>query len=77
MTASAAATIASAIAPSSTPSSLFARAAAFLTWASAWMWAGSRPWPEIGKFSTARWVWARYRAEAGTRTSPMVSCSMR
>ena len=33
--------------------------------------------PEIGKFSTARWVWARHFAHAGTRTSPMESCSMR
>ena len=33
--------------------------------------------PEIGKFSTARWVWARHFAQAGTRTSPMESCSMR
>ncbi len=39
--------------------------------------AGSSGVPEIGKFSTARWVWARHRASAGTRTSPMVSCSMR
>ena len=37
----------------------FALAAAFLTCARAWMWAGSRPLPEIGKFSTARWVCAR------------------
>ena len=33
--------------------------------------------PEIGKFSTARCVWARHFAQAGTRTSPMESCSMR
>ena len=45
--------------------------------ASAATCAGSRPRPEIGKFSTARWVWARYRASAGTRTSPMVSRSIR
>ncbi|MFB9074495.1 hypothetical protein ACFFX0_26190 [Citricoccus parietis] len=48
-----------------------------MTWAKAWTWAGSRVLPEIGKFSTARWVWARYRASTGTLTSPMVSCSMR
>ena len=33
--------------------------------------------PEIGKFSTARWVCARHFAAAGTRTSPMESVSMR
>ena len=33
--------------------------------------------PEIGKLSTARWVWAPHRASSGTRTSPMVSCSTR
>lgn len=32
---------------------------------------------EIGKLSTARWVWARHSAFLGTLTSPMVSCSMR
>ena len=31
----------------------------------------------MGKFSTARWVCAWYLAFFGTRTSPMVSCSMR
>ena len=35
------------------------------------------PAPEIGKFSTARCVCARHKAVAGTRTSPMVSCSIR
>ena len=44
---------------SSTPSSAFARAAAFLMRASASMWLRSRRLPEIGKFSTARWVCAR------------------
>ena len=39
--------------------------------------ARSRPLPETGKFSTARWVWARQSASTGTRTSPMVSCSIR
>ncbi len=76
-TASAAATIASAMSCSSTPSSALARAAAFLTRASASMWRRSSVMPDSGKFSTARCVWARYRASAGTRTSPMVSCSMR
>jgi hypothetical protein len=33
--------------------------------------------PEIGKFSTARWVWAPYRALAGTLTSPKESFSIR
>ena len=33
--------------------------------------------PEIGKFSTARCVWACHLAALGTRTSPMESCSMR
>ena len=33
--------------------------------------------PEIGKFSTARCVCARHLASAGTRTSPIESCSMR
>ena len=42
----------------------FVAAAAPLIWASAWMWARSRRAPEIGKFSTARWVWARHSASA-------------
>ena len=33
--------------------------------------------PEIGKFSTARCVCACHRAQAGTFTSPIESCSMR
>ena len=33
--------------------------------------------PEIGKFSTARWVCAPHSASAGTRTSPIESCSVR
>src|SRR6478735_8511050 len=45
--------------------------------ASAAICAGSSTDPEIGKFSTARWVCAPYRAYLGTRTSPIVSCSMR
>ena len=61
----------------STPIRAFTRAAAALTRPSARICARSRPRPEIGKFSTARWVCARHNASAGTRTSPMVSCSMR
>ena len=54
-----------------------ARAAACLTSASARTSdAGSRS-PEIGKFSTARCVCAPHRASAGTRTSPIESCSTR
>ena len=30
-----------------------------------------------GSSRTARWVWARHRRRAGTRTSPIESCSMR
>ena len=52
-------------------------AAAPLIRASASIERGSSGCPEIGKFSTARWVWARHMASAGTRTSPMESCSMR
>ena len=52
-------------------------AAADLISASARIWDRSRVRNEIGKFSTARWVCAWYLASFGTRTSPMVSCSMR
>ncbi len=38
---------------------------------------GSIVSPEMGKFSTARWVWAAYLARRGTWTSPIESCSMR
>ena len=62
---------------SSTPSEALATAADFLMRASATICAGSRPDPEIGKFSTARWVCAPYSASMGTRTSPIVSCSIR
>src|SRR5690625_171640 len=77
ITSSTACTMASATSCSMTPSSAFARAAARFTCASARIWPDSNGVPLIGKFSTARWVWARYRADAGTRTSPMVSCSIR
>jgi hypothetical protein len=55
---SAAPTIASAIAWSMMPSEPLTTAAARLMRARATICAGSRPDPEIGKFSTARWVWA-------------------
>ena len=61
----------------STPSCSLAVAAAALTRAIALISAGSIGVPEIGKFSTARWVWARQSASFGTRTSPMLSCSTR
>lgn len=76
-TSSAASRIASAMSLSSTPSSAFTCAAAPLIRARASMWARSMRCPEIGKFSTARCVWARHLAPAGTRTSPMESCSTR
>src|SRR3954452_1974990 len=76
-TSSAAAATASAISASSTPRSLFARAQAPLTRPRARIWAGSIGRPEIGKFSTARWVCAAHSALAGTWTSPIVSCSVR
>ena len=62
---------------SSTPSSAFTVAAAALTRAMACTCSASSVAPLIGKFSTARWVWARHRASCGTSTSPMLSCSMR
>ena len=76
-TSSAAMTMASAMSCSRMPSSAFALAQADLIWARAWIWADSRGVPEMGKFSTARWVCARHRASAGTLISPMVSFSMR
>ncbi len=59
MISSAASSMAFAMAGSSTPRRAFACAAAFLIRASACNCWTSRPEPEIGKFSTARWVWAR------------------
>ncbi len=59
MISSAAATIESAISGATMPSSLLTIAAARLMRARATICAGSRPDPEIGKFSTARWVCAR------------------
>ena len=55
----------------------FTRAASALISASARTSARSIGSPEIGKFSTARWVCAPQCASAGTRTSPIESCSTR
>ena len=55
----------------------FTRAASALISASARITRGSTGRPEIGKFSTARWVCAPHSASAGTRTSPIESCSTR
>lgn len=55
-TCAAAAAIAAATFASITPRSPLTSAAAPLIWASALIWAGSMPRPEIGKFCTARWV---------------------
>jgi len=76
-TRAAAVTTASAISCGTTPSSALTRAAAPLTRPSAAISAGSIGVPEIGKFSTARCVCAAKSASRGTRTSPIVSCSMR
>ena len=69
--------IASACSAVRTPSSAFTFAAAALTRAIALTCSASRVAPLIGKFSTARCVWARHSASRGTSTSPMLSCSMR
>ncbi len=76
-TSRAAASIASACSLPITSSSPLTLAAAALIRARACTWSTSRPLPLIGKFSTARCVWARQRADSGTRTSPRESCSMR
>lgn len=76
-TSAAASWMAAATSGSSTFSSAFTLAAAALILARASMWARSKRWPETGKFSTARCVWARHLASAGTLTSPIESCSMR
>ncbi len=76
-TSAAAAAMADATSGSTTPSSALASAAAPLMRASAAMSERSSRTPETGKFSTARWVCAAQRADAGTRTSPIVSRSMR
>ena len=76
-TASAAAAIAAACSSVITPSWALTRAQAALSRPSARICARSRPRPLIGKFSTARCVCARHSAVAGTRTSPIVSRSIR
>ena len=76
-TSPAASAIAAAASLSRTPSSPLVTAEAALTWPSAAISRGSSVVPLIGKFSTARWVWARHSAARGTLTSPMLSCSMR
>src|SRR5215471_4506888 len=59
------------------PSRALARAAAILMRTVASTKAGWARRPEMGKFSTARAVWAPQSAPAGTRTSPIVSFSIR
>ena len=76
-TSSAASWIAVASAASIVPFAARAAAEAPLIQASAPMRSRSIARPEIGKFSTARWVWARHLASVGTRTSPIESFSMR
>ncbi len=74
---SAACRIALACSSEITPSSALTLAAAAFTWAIALTCSASSVLPLIGKFSTARCVCARHSASSGTRTSPMLSCSMR
>ncbi len=76
-TSAAASAIAAATSSSTTPSSALTLAAAALIRPSASMCARSSRCPLTGKFSTARWVCARHLAWAGTRTSPIESCSIR
>ncbi len=75
-TASAAEMMATASSGSIDPSARRTDAAAALMRASASIWPRSSVIPEIGKFSTARWVCARHRALPGTRTSPIESLSV-
>ena len=74
---SAAARIASAAPLPSRPKPPLTSAAAALIRPSARMNSRGIGWPEIGKFSTARWVCAPHSASAGTCSSPMLSCSVR
>ena len=67
---------ASAVPASMTPNRPFTTAAAALMAARAAISERSIRTPEMGKFSTARCVWAPQRAAAGTRTSPIESCSI-
>ena len=76
-TSSAAAAMASALAGSSRPRRARTRAPAPLIRARPAIRSRSIDVPEMGKFSTARWVWARHFAAAGTRISPIESFSMR
>ena len=76
-TSSAAVAMALAMAGSTTDSSALTQAAAALIRASAWMIGRGMVSPEMGKFSTARAVWAPHSASAGTSTSPIESCSVR
>src|SRR4051812_16763352 len=69
--------MASATSLSSTFSLALATAAEPFRPARALIRADSTRSPEMGKFSTARWVWACHLARAGTRTSPIESCSIR
>ena len=69
--------MASAMGASSRPRSRFTRAAAALMSPSVWMNAGGNGRPEIGKFSTARWVCGPHSASAGTCISPRLSFSTR
>jgi len=59
------------------PRSAFTRAAASFTRTVASTNAGWARSPEMGKFFTARAVWAPYIARTGTSTSPSVSRSTR
>ena len=76
-TSAAASWIASASEGSSTPSWPLTVAATPLIEARAPISSRSIGMPEIGKFCTARCVWARHKASAGTCTSPIESCSVR
>ena len=76
-TSSAAAEIAAALSASSSPRRARTWAPKPLISASPRISSRSIGCPEIGKFSTARWVCARHFARAGTRTSPIESCSTR
>src|SRR5580698_10602177 len=62
---------------SSSCSAVLARAAAILMRPRAAMKARGSFTPLMGKFSTARCVWAPHRASLGTFSSPMLSCSTR
>ncbi len=76
-TSSAAAASMSAEAWSMRPRRQLACAAAFFRVAKARMTSTGIVCPPMGKFSWLRCVWAPHKASAGTRISPMESCSMR